>query len=136
MRPGELGLLVRAALTVGVVRMALWLLPARTVMKAALRPRGRRSDANDRAFPDPETIARAVRVVARRVPYASCLTQAVSTQALLARGGCASDLKIGVGRDTNGSFRAHAWLEVQGRVIIGDDELDRYVRMPDLTSKI
>jgi hypothetical protein len=134
--PGVRELLLRAALMVGTVRLALWLLPARAVMKATLRLQSPPSAARGLAAPSPETIAWAVRVVARRIPYASCLTQALSTQALLARDGCESDLRIGVGRDPNGSVCAHAWLELQGRVIIGDDQLDRYARMPDLTSKI
>lgn len=118
--------------TVVVVRVALSLLSPRRTMRATLRLQrwygrpGRSSSLSD------ERIAWAVTVASRRVPRATCLTQALATQALLARLGRTSALRIGVGRDEQGKVCAHAWVEVSGRAIIGGGGLERYTRMPDL----
>ena len=61
---------------------------------------------------------RAVRAVSRFVPGASCLTQAVAALLLIKAGGQQTELKIGVTKD-NREFKAHAWLEIGGQIIIG-----------------
>lgn len=65
----------------------------------------------------------AVAAVSRRLlPARPCLTQALAAQALLRwRGGRAARLQIGVARAPDGRLRAHAWLERDGRVLIGGD---------------
>jgi hypothetical protein len=65
----------------------------------------------------------AVGAVSRRLlPARPCLTQALAAQALLRwRGGRAARLQIGVARAPDGRLRAHAWLERDGRVLIGGD---------------
>jgi hypothetical protein len=134
MRTGEAGLLLGAAFVVVILRMGLWLLPARLVIRATLwlqrpKPVIRRLVSGGR---HPEQVAWAVRVVSRVVPGASCLTQALAAQALLARSSEPPRLRIGVAQNGDGVFRAHAWLEARGRVIIGGGELGRYARLPDL----
>jgi len=49
----------------------------------------------------------------------TCLTTALVAQALLQRHGYQAKLRIGVRRDLNGAFTAHAWLEREGEVIVG-----------------
>jgi hypothetical protein len=61
----------------------------------------------------------AVRSAARFVPAASCLTQAIAAQVLLAFHGEKTCLRIGVAKDEKGEFKAHAWIESQNRIIIG-----------------
>jgi len=74
--------------------------------------------------------AHAVSRTARRVPRASCLTQALVLQRLLARRGQPCTLFLGVDRTGEAakqqgrrakSFEAHAWIEWRGRVLIGGD---------------
>jgi len=112
----------------------MWLMPFRTLQKSL-----------DRLFPCPVTATReslspekvllakkgawAVRAVSRYVPSATCLAQALTLQALLSREGICSDLAIGVARGDESGIAAHAWLEVDGSVIIGGEERDRYTRM-------
>jgi hypothetical protein len=84
----------------------------------------------------PETLSRigwAVRNVARLVPRASCLTQALAAQFLLARSGYRSQLRVGVATDPAGRLLAHAWLISNGRVVVGGSsrELARYSLLPD-----
>jgi hypothetical protein len=104
-----------AALVVGV-RVGLWVLPFRTV-RALLDGRRRRTRPPDGPLVD--RAARAVRVVARYVPRATCLTQALALAALLGRLGQPAHVRIGVRKGGGGALEAHAWVESRGRVIIG-----------------
>ena len=68
-----------------------------------------------------------VEAAARVVPGAkSCLPQALAAQSLLLRHGFPSELKIGVARDGAGIFKAHAWVEIGGEVLIGKAETPDY----------
>ncbi|PHP16627.1 hypothetical protein CG471_27055 [Sphingobium sp. IP1] len=70
-------------------------------------------------------VARAVSIVSRLVPGATCLTQAVATRTLLAWMGHESWIRIGVRRSEDGSFQAHAWLlDHRARPIIGGRRQD------------
>ena len=62
--------------------------------------------------------AHAIKRAARLVPGASCLTQALALQNVLSRCGESTSLVLGVDADDK-RFQAHAWIEWQGRVIIG-----------------
>jgi hypothetical protein len=46
--------------------------------------------------------------------------------ALRARHRIPASFHIGVGRDEEGNFLAHAWTESGGEVLIGDGDLSRY----------
>lgn len=63
----------------------------------------------------------AITRAARFVPVASCLTQALSLQVMLGRRGLGSRLCIGVRKGKNKDFEAHAWVERDGRVLIGGE---------------
>jgi hypothetical protein len=78
----------------------------------------------------------AVRAASRRIPRASCLTQALSAQLLLARRGLSSELKIGVTRDPVKGFAAHAWVLVEGRVLVGGRDTARFRTLPDITTRL
>jgi hypothetical protein len=69
-----------------------------------------------------DSIAWAVTVASRYVPAATCLTQALAAQGLLAGRGHSARLCIGVARSAAGRFQAHAWVECAGRVVIGGAE--------------
>lgn len=59
-----------------------------------------------------------------------CLTQALVVRLLLNRAGRQPELKIGVTKDRAGDLRGHAWLELDGRVIIGGGRSpDRYAEL-------
>ena len=65
----------------------------------------------------------AVAAVNRRLfPSRPCLTQALTARYLLARRGIPSTFRIGVTRGEDQSLQAHAWLEQDGKVIIGGQE--------------
>ena len=121
-------ILLKAFFLLLIIRLGLWLLPFRTL---------RRTLANlfqspvtiNRQSPSPEKVSWAVSAVSRYVPSATCLAQALTLQALLSQEGIHSDLALGVARDDATGITAHAWLEIDGTVIIGAQERDRYTRL-------
>jgi hypothetical protein len=123
---GERRLLAKAALWVATVRLMLWVLPFRSQRSLLARFEGptARESENDPLLP--ERIAWAVQLASRYIPRASCLTQAVAAKILLHRAGYGAELHIGVGKDDNGRFQAHAWVESGDRVLIGGCQLEQY----------
>lgn len=73
-------------------------------------------------------VGEAVASAARFVPGALCVSQALATQVLLARRGEPSVLHFGFLRSGEGDVQGHAWLEVDGSVVIGDGGLDSFTR--------
>lgn len=70
----------------------------------------------------PQFIAARVRKLARFVPGATCLVQAVSLKLMLASRGIDTVVRIGV-LQKPGGLAAHAWLDGLGGTIIGGEEL-------------
>ena len=125
-------LLVQAGLVVVAVRLMLWL-PYR-LWQGQLRLTERTAKGSrPRNAPPVEWIAWAVARTSRFVPGATCLTQALTTQWLLGAYGYSSTLRIGVSRNL-AQMEAHAWVEHDGRVIIGGtgDWLARFAVRPVL----
>ena len=79
-----------------------------------------------------ERIAWAVAVASEYVPNATCLTQALAALVLLQREGYGTCLRIGVARSAEGQFEAHAWLERDGRILVGGSGFGRYVTLLEL----
>jgi hypothetical protein len=131
---GERALLVRAAAAVVAARLALILFPfralcghAQPVARAAPRSLARCSA---------ERLAWAVRAAALRVPRATCLTQALALQWLLARAGLRATIHVGVARNDRRGFESHAWVQYCGRVVIGGDEApERFVQVLTLPTR-
>ena len=85
----------------------------------------------------PEEISWAIAAAARFVPWSTCLVKALAGQAMLAKRGCASTLRIGMapGRPNGRTLDAHAWLECEGRILIGAHDLERYRRLLAIPSR-
>lgn len=73
----------------------------------------------------------------RLLPERPCLTQALVLQyLLLRRGDDSAELHIGVTK-SNEELQAHAWMERNGRVLIGGtDAPGKYERFSDLGEKM
>jgi hypothetical protein len=126
--PLERRLSLRTIALVAAVRMGLWVLPFRTIQRVSEKLGRVRPDRGGAIGP-PE-IGRAVRLASRYVPRASCLVQALSTQILLGRHGHVGKVHIGVALDPELGFRAHAWVESQGKILVGgSEELGAYSPM-------
>jgi hypothetical protein len=64
---------------------------------------------------------------------AKCLARALTLQVLMQYYGYQPELRIGVAKTDAGMMEAHAWLEYQGSVVIGNlPDLGRYSVMPAL----
>jgi len=94
----------------------------------------RRGSLRARPHPDPRPLHRLVWAVqvTGRSPFGTCLTEALTLQCLLARRGLATRLWLGVrpGQAPSGPrgnpLLAHAWLEHDGRPILGGAVADGY----------
>ena len=78
----------------------------------------------------PQTVVRAIERISRALPRwrITCLPQAMVGYLLLRRQGFDVCLKIGVCKDATEQLTAHAWLEYQGRVLLGDlDEINQFI---------
>jgi hypothetical protein len=132
--PPRRALLVRAVLLLGLVRLGLWLVPSRVLLRhvegIVRRSQGRPSQASI------DEVVWSVQAASRRLRWATCLIQALAAQVLLARHGHPSALRIGVARQGNGGIKAHAWIEHDGRVLVGDIDLHEYTRLPDLRNAL
>ena len=119
--PGDRALLVRALFLVSFVRSGLWILPFDFVRRVVLRPR--KQEGKDPAV----KLIWAVRTVSPYLPRASCLTQALAAQALLAVSGYPSRIEVGVAKEAERSLAAHAWLVFEEQVVLGGPDVNRYV---------
>lgn len=105
-----------------LVRLGLWILPVRIMLRAAAR-------GPWHGFRDKTSAARiawAIGVACRYVPRATCLLRALAGQVVMVWHGHACIVTVGVAL-REGRFGAHAWLENQGHVLLGDSqELQQY----------
>lgn len=86
---------------------------------AAVRARMPQAPASPHTHFYARQLARRIERLARLVPGASCLTQALALQWLLARAGHGCELLVGVRRDDTGRFAAHAWVACNDRIVLG-----------------
>lgn len=101
-----------------LVRIGLWCLPFPRLLKLVAFLSGKRP-VDRPPSADADDIAWAVNAASRFVPKPTCFTRALALNALLSRHGLASQIKIGIAKDANGGLKSHAWVEYDGRVIIG-----------------
>jgi hypothetical protein len=64
-------------------------------------------------------IAWAANAVDSRLPHSTCLTRALAASLLFTLHGHPATVRLGVARD-DGELAAHAWLESDGRIVIGE----------------
>lgn len=127
------------------IRLALWLLPFGTVRKLLTKASTLwcklSGNACLRDGPKPVSvkfIMRAVNNAARYTPGgALCLTRALTARLLLEHYGYEPCLHIGVTRDINDRLKAHAWIELQGHVVIGNlTNLERYTSLSTVEKRL
>lgn len=122
-------LLVISLLVVALVRTGLVVGTYRQVLR--FMPHGANEAAPDAFL---ARVGWAVARTARLVPRATCLTQALAAQFLLAMKGYRSAIRIGVVGSGGGGLDAHAWLISGDRIVIGaaNHDLARYATIADL----
>lgn len=121
-------LLLEAAGQLAWTRLGLWLWPVETLRcypgfhlyhPAAMRPVA----GQDASMAVSETavapVLLAVQTASHYIPGATCLSQALTAYTLLRRRGYLCQVRIGVAKDARGRLVAHAWVEREGRILLG-----------------
>jgi hypothetical protein len=121
-------LFLKTWLLLGAIRLGLRLLPFRIVLKLA----NRLSAPKRSASASIAAIVWAVEQSAACMPGgAKCLARAIATQMIMQRQGYYPAFRIGVAKAPQGHLEAHAWLEYQGHVIMGNlPDLRRFMPLP------
>lgn len=130
--PGDRRLAIKAAILVVGVRIGLWVLSYRWLanflhgwVMVLSPPRGAIQSRSA------ERIVWAVSAVSRCVPQATCLTQALTAETLLRACGYPASINIGVAKHQDG-IEAHAWVELDGTVLIGHRGIEKFTRLRQL----
>ena len=120
-------LLLRAFALLWTLRLALWVMPYRSVKERVVRasaPRG----SDERLSPD--DIAWCVDTAGRFVVGdGNCLVHSLTAQVLFGRRGIEHRVRIGVAKDSHGQLEAHAWVEHEDRIIIGGVGAERFAAL-------
>jgi len=120
----ERRLVVKAWFTLIAVRVLLWVAPYRWIEARVFNRPAPPSAAPPTV--SPADIAFAVTRASKLVPFATCLTQALAGGFLIRRAGSHAIIHFGVARGEAG-FKAHAWLESDGGILIGGSEAAAYL---------
>ncbi|TPK99794.1 lasso peptide biosynthesis B2 protein [Mesorhizobium sp. B2-4-12] len=122
--------LCRCLMVVAAVRLGLTLFSYNRVRDMVTRLNARQCAS----MGELRLVAWGVAAAARFVPRATCLTQALSGQYILARQGNASHIRIGIERGTGEQLRAHAWLVSDNHVVLGGS-VDGFAHLVDHGSR-
>ncbi len=126
-------LLLRAWLVVAMIQLGLWTISFKRLHGFVSRQRSH-GHRRRRLRSDPVRIAWAVTIASRYVPRADvCLPRALATYYLLRRNGYDGHFRLGVACDEQDGFKAHAWVECDGKPIVGDGNLEQFncLEVPD-----
>jgi hypothetical protein len=118
------------------VRLGLWLLPFERLCRVLENLSRLRADKRI-GVEGQRFVRRAIWAVdasSKRMPgTVKCLARALTVKVLLNRARCDAKLVIGVAKNQFQELEAHAWIEVQGRVVIGQlHDLERFTPLPTL----
>ncbi len=130
--PRERKLLAEAVATMPCVHAMQQLLPFKRWRALLEQHEMPRTHALER--PTTAQIAWAVGVAGRWLPGAyKCLPNAYTAHLLLHRYGYPSVIHVGVARDPQGKVEAHAWVDCEGRTVVGEVvDIGRFVPFPRL----
>ena len=128
-------LFLRAYVLVWFIRLALWVRPFPKMHAWATKVRQSKMGEHPLDSRSVYKVVWAVSAAARRVPKATCLTQALATQIMLGRRGHKTSLQFGAVK-AGDKLEAHAWIERDGNVLIGfNDNFNDLIRFPALDSE-
>lgn len=125
LRPADRKVFLETVNVLVRVRLSLTFSTYDATLRLSERLVGDKKARSDIAQAIDEPTILALRRASRVVPRATCLAQAIAGKTLLARRGHRSTLRFGVAKKGE-DFEAHAWLESDGKVIVGDFENRRY----------
>ncbi len=126
-------LLIKAFILLGSIRVGLKFLPFQRLrfLLAKVFPSNPKLYDAEQASVEIDRVLWTVRTASHYVRKIRCLARALATQLLLEERGYSPDLCIGFTRHPKGKMSAHAWVEYEGKVIIGGaGNMARYIRVP------
>jgi Transglutaminase-like superfamily len=122
-------LLIGAFLLLNSIRVGFLFLKFPLLQQILGRISKLRSDVSTKSVISIERIVWCVEVSTQLSPGgAKCLARALTVETLMKQNGYAPSLKIGVIKNSIEEFKAHAWIEHQGKIVIGGDlpDLNKY----------
>ncbi len=130
---GDRYFLIKTLVLLIAIRLGLSLLRFNTLLKLVTKI----SQPDERSLSTSKVtvgkIVWAVNASTRYVPGVKCLARALTTQVLMNQYGQSPELRIGVAKGETGKLEAHAWIEYQGWVVMGNlQDLSRYMPLPSL----
>lgn len=130
LRASDHYLLFRAVVLLGAIRLGLWLLPFQALRRLLAGLAQTTSQAE--AQVSIQQVVWTVQVASRCMPGGvKCLARALTTKVILGWYAYPAELRIGVAKGEAGQLEAHAWVESQGRVVIGGlSDLPRFTPLP------
>lgn len=114
-------ILIKAFFLLWIIRIMLWIFPFSFIQRIVSRFSSVSDDKNHEV--QLEKLTWAISVTAPYTLRATCLTRALAAQILLARYHYSSNIKIGVSKNEE-EFEAHAWLEADDEIILGESKID------------
>ena len=103
-----------------IIRIMIWIFPFHFVQKKVQKIAGH-TNPNVNSSVSMSKMSVMILVSARYVPRVTCLVQALAGFILFSKYGYMTSIKIGVLTE-NGEFEAHAWLEHDDKVVLGESE--------------
>ena len=128
--PATRWLVIETLAIVPLVTAALAVLPFRLVVRGVAAAAARGAPRSRQELP-PERMAWAVEGVARRVPGARCLAMVLAGKVLFARHARPATVRLGIRREES-AVTAHAWLESDGRTILGGPIPPSFTTLPPM----
>lgn len=124
---GEIANFIEAVVALLLASLAIAVLPFRMLMRTIANPRGGAGSIDaDRAAHE---VTQAIRRAERRLPLRIvCLHKALAAQWMLRRRGVAADIHYGIS-PAGEVLKAHVWVDVGAKTIIGEDESLGYARV-------
>lgn len=135
----ERRLLLQVTLLLGATQLALRMFSFRRVYRWMSVASQSKTTQGENFHLDAEKICAAVNKSGRNfIGVNSCFPQALVGEMLLKRNAHPATLRIGVIKDQGGNLKAHAWVEMDGRVVIGGpiSHVESYTPLPELDQNI
>lgn len=113
-------LLLKSFILLGLIRLGLWLLPFGTLRQCLNNRLQLFSQSPKITFTELDKVSWAIDVSSRYwFGEVKCLAKALTTQILMSSYGYCPQLQIGVAKSKQGNLEAHAWVENEGKVVVG-----------------
>lgn len=124
-------LVIKTTILLILIRLGLKLLHLKTLRKYLdkISQSSQKSNINSISI---YKIIWSITTASAYMPQVKCLARALAAKTLLEQQGYLATIRIGVAKDQQQAFIAHAWVECKGRVVIGGvgNSISKYQVMP------